>query len=82
MKVAEQMTKPWSYAMNDMSSTSTYNIKIEGYNEAFDHTCNGGGVCIVSNSTSKIQILYTDWGVKYRIWIGSNWGKWIQLESL
>lgn len=81
MKVAGQNTKPWSFAMNDTSSTSTYYITIDGYNEAFDHTCRGGGICIVSSPKSKTQILYTDWGVKYRFWDGSNWSEWFNLYN-
>ena len=77
--MAGQNTKTLEFAINDTSSTSSYYIKIEGYNEVFDHTCNGGGICIVSSQNSKTQILYTDWGVKYRICRDGVWSAWITL---
>ena len=79
--VAGQNTKPWSFARADTSSTSTYYITIDGYNEAFDHNCRGGGICIVSSQESKTQILYTDWGVKYRFWGDSNWSEWFNIYN-
>lgn len=77
--MAEQNTKTLEFAINDTSSTSSYFIKIEGYNEVFDHTCYGGGICIVSSQKSKMQILYTDWGVKYRLLRNGAWTDWEQI---
>ena len=79
--MAEQNTKPWSFAKNDTSSSSTYFITINEYIEPFDHTCTGGGICIVSAQNSKTQVLYTSWGAKYRVWDGSNWSAWFDLYN-
>lgn len=77
--MAGQNTKPWSFAKNDTSSSSTYFITIKEYIEVFDHTCLGGGICIVSVQNSKTQVLYTNWGVKYRVWSGSSWSEWLNI---
>ena len=79
MTVAEQNIKTLEFAINDTSSTSSYFIKIEGYNDVFDHTCHGGGIYIVSSQNSKAQILYTDWGVKYRLFKNGAWTDWKQI---
>lgn len=71
---------PYSIAKNDTTSLSSYYIVIDGYCDAFDHTCKGGGICIVSSQHSKIQLLLTDWGVKYRIWSETLWGEWLNIS--